>query len=262
MELNLKGKVVLVTGGSKGIGYSCAMRFAEEGARVIIASRSRANLDIAAASLKEKGLTVATVVADFVQPEAATRAIAEAEKLLGPIDILVNSAGAAVHTPPENLTMQSWHDAMDAKYFSYIHAMQVVLPGMAARGRGNIVNIIGQGGKRASPNHLAGGAANAALMLVSTGLANAFGPKGIRVNAINPGGTITERQLLRMQAVEKRTGTSVADQQAKAASNLPLRRLALPEDIADTTVYLASERAGYVTGVCISMDGGALSTIL
>ncbi len=111
----------------------------------------------------------------------------EVERDIGAIDVLVNSAGAARRSAPADLDAAAWHAAMDAKYFSYIHPLDAVLKRMAARGRGAVVNIIGSGGKVANPVHLPGGAANAALMLASTGLAAAFAPKGIRVNAINPG---------------------------------------------------------------------------
>ena len=117
--------------------------------------------------------------------------IDEVEAALGPIDVLVNSAGAAKRYAPGDLTAQAWHDAMDAKFFSYIHPLDIVVRRMAARGRGSVINIIGAGGKTANPVHIPGGAANAALMLATAGLAAAHGPKGVRINAINPGGTLT-----------------------------------------------------------------------
>jgi NAD(P)-dependent dehydrogenase (short-subunit alcohol dehydrogenase family) len=175
MDLGLAGKVVLVTGGSKGIGYACAEAFAAEGARVALVSRSDPNLAAAAAQLAAKGHQAFCVSADLSLRDAGERAVAAVERALGAVDVLVNSAGAAKRYAPEELDVAAWHDAMDAKYFSYVHAMQAVLPGMLARERGVIINIIGMGGKVAGPIHLPGGAANAALMLVSAGLANAYG---------------------------------------------------------------------------------------
>jgi NAD(P)-dependent dehydrogenase (short-subunit alcohol dehydrogenase family) len=161
LELKLEGKVAVVTGGSKGIGLACAKAFIDEGARVGIVSRSRQNVERACAEL---GSAVGSC-SDLVDPDAARRAVEELEAALGPIDVLVNSAGAAQRTPPEDLTPKHWRDAMDAKYFSYINMIDVVVKRMAARKTGVIVNVIGIGGKVASPTHLPGGAANAALML-------------------------------------------------------------------------------------------------
>ena len=151
MDLDLKGRVVLVTGGSKGIGLACAEAFAGEGARVAISSRSRDNLAAAERTLGAKGHAVASVAADLVDAKAALALVAEVERRVGPVEVLINSAGAAKRHAPDELDMQAWHDAMDAKYFTYVHAIQAVLPGMAARRRGAIVNIVGQGGKIASP---------------------------------------------------------------------------------------------------------------
>jgi NAD(P)-dependent dehydrogenase (short-subunit alcohol dehydrogenase family) len=145
---------------------------------------------------------------------------------------------------------------MDAKYFTYVNAMDAVLKGMAARGKGSIVNIIGAGGKVASPIHLPGGAANAALMLVSAGLANAWGGKGIRVNAINPGLTMTGRVQGSFDAEAEMTGETPDALLKTIEQRIPLGRIARPEEIADAALFLASERASYVTGALITMDGG------
>jgi NAD(P)-dependent dehydrogenase (short-subunit alcohol dehydrogenase family) len=262
MDLNLKGRVVLVTGGSKGIGLACAEAFAAEGARVAITSRSRDNLAAAERALRAKGHQVASVAADLVDPNAAPALVAEVERLLGAVDVLLNSAGAAKRHAPDQLDMQAWHDAMDAKYFTYVHAMQAVLPGMAARRRGAIVNIVGQGGKIASTAHLSGGAANAALMLLSAGLASAYGKAGIRVNAINPGVTLTERVTGRFEAEGRTAGISPDEARRRGEQAIPLGRYGRPEEIAAVAVFLASDRASYVTGANIPMDGGAGATVV
>ena len=261
MDLGLKGKVVLITGGSKGIGRGCAEAFFNEGCKVAIISRGQENLKKAEEMLGAKGVKVMSVAADLTKAEEAARAVAAVEKALGPIDVLVNSAGAAAHHNLFDMTVDDWHQGMDSKYFTYIHTMQAVLPGMGKRKKGAVVNIIGMGGKVGRPHHLAGGAANAALMLVTTGLANGYAPEGVRVNGINPGGTITERHMARMETRHKETGRSIADMQAEQAKPLPLRRLAMPEDIAQAALFLASDRASYITGVIIPMDGGSLSVI-
>ena len=255
MDLDLSGKVVLITGGSKGIGYACAEAFAAEGARVAVVSRSEANLAVAASQLAARGHKTFCVSADLSRRDAGERIVAEVEHALGAVDVLVNSAGAAKRYAPEELDVAAWHDAMDAKYFSYIHAMQAVLPGMLSRARGVIINIIG-GGKVAGPVHLPGGAANAALMLVSTGIANAYGRKGIRVNAINPGLTLTGRVEEGVAAESRRSGIAPAELLAKGTERIPLGRYAKPEEIASVAVFLASSQASYVTGAIVPMDGG------
>ena len=256
MDLKLKGKVVLITGGSKGIGLACARGFAAEGARVAIVGRNAATLAAAAAELAAEGHTVLTHAADLADPAAAPAMVAAVEAALGPVDILVNSAGAAVRTAPQELTAAAFHAAMDAKYFTYVHAMQAVLEGMLARGRGVIVNIAGTGGKVPNPIHLPGSAANASLMNLSAGLATTWGSRGIRVNAINPGSTFTGRVQGALEAQSKMTGRPTADLLRDSEARIPLGRYARPEEVADVTLFLASARASYVTGVILTMDGG------
>jgi NAD(P)-dependent dehydrogenase (short-subunit alcohol dehydrogenase family) len=260
MDLGLQGRIVLVTGGSKGIGLACARGFLAEGARVAIASRSQANLDAAAASLAA-GDRVITIAADLTQAEAARRMAGRVAQALGPVDILVNSAGAAKRYLPEELQASSWHDAMDAKYFTYIHAMDAVLPGMAARGHGVVINIIGGGGKVANPIHLPGGAANSALMLATVGLSKVYAPRGVRIAGINPGSTMTERVKESLQLQAKVEGKSEAEVLAQGQARLPLRRFATPEEIANAALFLASDKASYITGAILPMDGGANAII-
>ena len=252
MDLGLKDRSVLITGGSKGIGLACARAFAEEGARVAIVSRDRGNLDKAAAQLGK----VILIAADLANLEDATRMAREAEAQFGPIDVLVNSAGAARRYPPEELNALAWHAAMDAKYFTYIHAMDVVLPSMRARKRGSVVNIIGAGGKLASPIHLPGGAANSALMLATVGLASIYGKFGVRINAINPGATMTDRIREALELEAKLKGTTADKVLDQGQQRVPLGRYADPGEIASVTLFLASEQAAYVTGAVIPMDGG------
>ena len=256
MNLGLEGKVVLITGGSKGIGLACARAFAAEGAKVAIASRSQDNLDRARDELGKEGYKVATIRADLSRAQDAGAMVAAVERELGPVDVLVNSAGAAVRHTMDEYDEAAWHQGMDAKYFPYVNSMDAVRGGMIERGRGAIVNLIGMGGKVASPTHLAGGAANAALMLVTTGMAHALGRKGIRLNTINPGSTFTDRvkQSLRVEA--KVQGTSEDEVLKRNQARIPLGRYGRPDEVAAVTLFLASEQASYVTGAIISMDGG------
>ena len=257
MDLALTDKIVVVTGASKGIGYACAAAFAGEGARVVLVSRSAANLDAAMAKFPKSRHAPRAIVADLVDADQAARMVGEVESDVGAIDILVNSAGAARRSAPADLDAAAWHAAMDAKYFSYIHPLDAVLKRMAARGRGAVVNIIGSGGKVANPVHLPGGAANAALMLASTGLAVAFAPKGIRINAINPGTTLTGRVEEGLRVESNMTGIASDELLKRTKARIPLGRLGTPEEIARVVLFLASDAASYVTGAIVPMDGGA-----
>ena len=174
MDMGLDGKLVLITGGSKGIGLACGKAFAAEGARIALCSRTQENLKRA----KEVLLGASTFQADLIDAGAAADMVAAVENRLGPVDVLVNSAGAARRTPPAELNPQAWRAGMDAKFFWDIHVIDPMVKRMAQRGRGVIINVIGVGGKVAAPVHLPGGAANAALMLVTAGLGRPTRPRG------------------------------------------------------------------------------------
>jgi NAD(P)-dependent dehydrogenase (short-subunit alcohol dehydrogenase family) len=261
MDLQLRGRHVLVTGGSRGIGLACAREFLAEGCRVSLVGRSPESMERALAGLRVSG-EVAGHCADLADPAAAVRAVDAAEAGFGPVDILVNSAGAARRTPYDELQPQAWHDAMQAKFFTYIHVLDPVVKRMGARGAGTVVNVIGMGGKVATTTHLAGGAANAALMLATAGLAAAWGPRGVRINAVNPTLTLTER-LAEGFAVDARLrGTSQEEVQRQAEKKLPLGRIARPEEIAAAVLFLASPRASYISGAILSMDGAATPLVV
>jgi len=261
MSIDMTGRSVLVTGASKGIGFACAAAFVAAGAQVALVSRSQANLDAALSRLPAAKRPPVALVGDLVSAGDAQRVVDEAERALGPLDVLVNSAGAARRYAPADLDAAAWHAAMDAKFFSYIHPLDIVVKRMAARGRGAIVNIIGSGGKTANPVHLPGGSANAALMLATVGLAAAYGPKGVRINGVNPGATLTDRVQEGLRVEAAMTGLPESELRARGQAKIPLGRYGTPEEVARVVLFLASDEASYVTGAIVPMDGGSTSVI-
>jgi len=258
MDLGLQGKTALVTGGSKGIGLACAKFLATEGVRIAICSRSRANVDAGLAELPGAfGMT-----ADLRSATEAAKVVDTVWREVGPLDILVTSAGAARRTPPPDLTPVAWQEAMDNKYFSYINVIDPTIKRMADRGRGVIVNIIGSGGKTAMPTHLPGGAANAALMLVTAGLAAAYAGQGLRIVGINPGLTLTARVGDAMKAVAATEGITEAEALRRATAAIPMGRLADPEEVASVVAFLCSAPASYLTGIVIGMDGASVPMVV
>lgn len=256
MDMGLKEKHVLITGGSRGIGLACERAFAQEGARITIVSRQPHSVSDALVLLKAEHIEARGLHADLVDPEQATCAIHTIEHQWGPVDVLVNSAGAARMTPFAELTPAAWMAAMQNKFFTCVHMMDPLARLMNARGGGAIVNVIGMGGKVARTIHIAGGAANAALMLATAGMAAAYAPGKVRINAVNPGATLTERLELAIAADAKQRGITQSEARMETTQGLPIGRMAEPEEIADAVVYLASSRAGYLCGAILNMDGG------
>ncbi len=251
MDLGLGGKIALVSGGSKGIGFACAAALLAEGAKVAICSRAQANIDEALQKLPG----AIGFAADLCDTVAAADLVSRVSQALGPIDILVNSAGAAKRTPAPELSPAAWRAAMDAKYFTTINLVDPVVKAMAARGAGVIVNIIGNGGKIASPVHIAGGAANAALMLATAGLGADYAGQGVRVVGLNPGLTETGRVAEGMLSTARAAGITVEEARADSLARIPMGRMARPDEIAAAMLFLVSDHASYITAVNISMDG-------
>ena len=262
MDMQLQGRHVLVTGGSRGIGFACAQAFLREGCRVTIVGRDAARLEQARTALGGGLEATAGYAADLTDAAAAQRMVEAVEAQRGPVDILVNSAGAARRTPFDALQPQDWQDAMQAKFFTYVNVITPVVRRMGERSGGAIVNVIGMGGKVATTTHLPGGAANAALMLATAGLAAAWGPRGVRVNAVNPTLTFTDR-LAEGFAVDARVrNTSAEEVLRQAEKKMPLGRLAQPEEIAAAVLFLASPRASYISGAILSADGAATPLVV
>ncbi|MEU4197789.1 SDR family oxidoreductase [Kribbella sp. NPDC026611] len=252
MDLQLAGKTAVVTGASKGIGLACVEVLVREGATVTGISRDPANLAKA-----QEQVSFAAEAVDLTDPDA-TRAAFER---IGVPDILINCAGAARRTPVDELDSAALHAAMEAKYFTYMHATEAVIRGMAERGSGAVVNVVGQGGRAANPLHIGGGAANAALMLASVGYAKAYAGRGVRVNVINPGTTRTTRVDEGLEAAVRATGRPKDELLDEMVRDIPMGRVGEPLEVANAAVFLASPAASYVTASIITMDGATTAGI-
>jgi NAD(P)-dependent dehydrogenase (short-subunit alcohol dehydrogenase family) len=255
MDLQLAGRTVLVTGGSKGIGLAVAKGFAAEGCRLHIAARTRADLDRAAHAIKATAnVAVEVHDVDLAKPGAAA-ALAES---CGDIDVLVNNAGAIPGGTIATIDEARWRDAWDLKVFGYVNLARAVYERMKARRAGAIVNIIGLAAERPSANNIAGSTGNAALVAFTRALGGSSLDDGVRVLGVNPGFVETDRMvtLLKTRA-QQAFGDAERWREVLAQMKLPLGRAARPEEVADVVVFLASPRAGYVSGTVVTIDGGA-----
>jgi 3-oxoacyl-[acyl-carrier protein] reductase len=257
MELGLKGKTVLVTGGSKGIGRATARAMATEGARVMICSRSVPALEETAAAIRrETGQAVETVAADLSRLEGVESAAAAAVQRLGRLDVLVNNAGAIKGGDFLSLPDEEWMTGWSLKLLGYVRMARTVLPQMRAQGGGRIVNVVGMAARNPATTYMMGGAANAALINFTKALADLGAPSNILVTAVSPGPVKTDRwdSLQRQQATA--AGKDLDTFEKEQSGNFPLGRIALPEEVADLVCFLASERASFLTGIAITIDGG------
>jgi len=257
MELGLKGKTVLVTGGSKGIGRATARAMATEGARVMICSRSAPALEEAAGAIRrETGQAVEIVAADLSRLEGVESAAAAAIQRLGRLDVLVNNAGAIKGGDFLAIPDDEWMTGWSLKLLGYIRMARTVLPQMRTQGGGRIVNVVGMAARNPATTYMMGGAANAALINFTKALADLGAPSNILVTAVSPGPVKTDRwdSLQRQQAVA--AGQDLETFVKEQNRNFPLGRIALPEEVADLVCFLASDRASFLTGIAITVDGG------
>jgi len=240
MEMNLKGKRVLVTGGSKGIGRACAEAFAAEGAQVLVASRNPPD---------EKSFLSKSI--DLSRPGAA-EALAE---WAGDLDILVNNAGAIPGGDLLKVEEDSWRRAWDLKLFGYINLSRQVYGRMKQRKSGVIVNVIGSAGEKMDAAYIAGSTANAGLMAFTRALGGASHHDGIRVVGINPGPIATDR-LLTLYRQRAETLLGDANRFQELFAEMSFGRPGKVEEIAAAVLFLASERSSYTSGCILTIDGG------
>jgi NAD(P)-dependent dehydrogenase (short-subunit alcohol dehydrogenase family) len=243
MNLELKGKSVLVTGGSKGIGLACAKSFAAEGCKVHIASRSSDNLE------KAKSQLDATVHVADLRDGSALKALANA---CGDIDILVNNAGDIPGGTIEALDEAKWRHAWELKVFGYINLTREVFARMKARKSGVIVNIIGMAGERPSFEYICGATANAGLAAFTKAMGMGSGAFGVRVLGVHPPATRTDRILpLLKTAAKEKLGDENRWQELIGTGSFGA--MIEPEQVADTVAFLASPRAGKLSGIVLNL---------
>jgi NAD(P)-dependent dehydrogenase (short-subunit alcohol dehydrogenase family) len=252
MDLKLSGKTVLITGGSRGIGFACAMGFAAEGCTVHIASRSKESLESARGKIRARhNVPVEIHPADFSDGDTARRIV----EAVGHADILVNNAGAIPQGDIFGMTEPKWREAWDLKVFGYINATRAMLEKMYARKAGVVVNVIGLAGESFNYDYVAGTMGNAGIMAFTRAVGSKSVDHGVRVVGINPPATRTDRMLTRLRNVaEQKFGDP--ERWAELTTHMPFGRAAEPDEVADLAVFLASDRASYISGVVMTLDGG------
>jgi 3-oxoacyl-[acyl-carrier protein] reductase len=257
MDLGIAGRVAIVTGGSRGIGRAVAERLCREGAHVAVCARNRDSLAEAQRALEALGAgRVLTVAADLTEAAAAERVVEAAVAAWGRIDILVNNAGAARGLPFDELTHERWLENLQLKLFGYLRMARLVLPHLRKNGWGRIVNIAGVAGLQPSAVAMPVGLNNAGILNVMKALSDAEAANNILVTTVCPGPILTERQTTLLQDAARTKGITVEAAQREATAAIPLRRMGRPEEVADAVAFLASERAGYITGSLVIVDGG------
>jgi len=256
MDLGLKGKRAIVTGGSRGIGRWCALALANEGVRVCIAARAQDVLDGVVEEIGRVGGEGIAVAVDLNTLESCEQVVSETVEAFGGVDILVNNVGAARNADILELDVEQISEALNLKSYSYLRMSQLVIPHMKKNQWGRIVNIAGGAGTSPTRGNIPTGAANITILNMTRALSDAVSRDGILVNTICPGLTNTERARTQQGVRAEREGRSVEDLLVELGAELPAGRMAEPEEIANVVTFLASEACSYLFGSSIYMDGG------
>ncbi len=263
MDLGLKGKVALVTGGSMGIGKASAWDLAREGAHVALVARGVPRVEQVAAEIaRETGVKTLPLAGDMAKGEDARRVVQQAADHFGRIDILVNCAGSSPGGSVENLREEQWYESLNLKFMGYVRTCTAVVPVMKRQKSGRIINVIGNDGIKPIYFELTPGAANAAGINFTLAIAEDLARHGILVNCINPGPVDTERWWGLVRTLARERGISEEAANALAVKSIPLGRLCTAEEVAYLVVMLAAGRASFVTGACITIDGGQRKAIM
>jgi len=262
MELGLKGKAALVTGGSRGVGRAIAASLLREGARVMITARDPKRLEATRAALeKEIGGEVRAHAADLASDTEAKALIDATLEAFGRLDILVNNAATVMPADFAALTEERWMQVFEQKLNGYVRCCRHAIPAMKGRGWGRIVNLSGLAARETGSRTIPVGVNNIAVLSLTKSLAWALAPDNILVNAVVPYIISTDIQDETMRRFAALTGRPEADIRRERVSELAVGRMGRPEEVADVVTFLASERSSYVTGAAWHVDGGAARSI-
>jgi 3-oxoacyl-[acyl-carrier protein] reductase len=264
--MGVEGRACVVTGASRGIGFAVAERLCGEGARVVLVARSAEPLEEAVVRCAAAGGEAEPLVLDITEPDAGERMVAAATERFGGLDVLVNNAGTAQRRALADVTDEEWNAAWELNVMAPMRAMRAVIPPMAERGWGRVVNVCSTAGKRPSAAMPEYSVAKAAELSLSRLFADRHAGDGVLVNAICPGPVESEMWMepggLLDQSQEMSGAASREEALAVAGSKRPIGRLAEVGEIAAAIVFLCSERASYVSGAAWSVDGGTVQVII
>lgn len=263
MDLGLEGKAALVTAASKGLGKAIAMGLASEGCRVSICARNAEALRAAAKEIKDKtGVEVLAIKADVTSGKQIESLVQTTQKELKSIDILICNAGGPPLGTFDRLDEADFKWALELNLVSAINLCRLALPGMKKRKWGRIINMTSISAKQPLDDLMLSNTARAGVLGFSKTLANEVASTGITVNCVCPGYTLTDRLKNFAKDLSKRSKVSVGQLYNSWQRSIPANRLAEPHEIADLVVFLASERASYITGAAIQIDGGFIKGLL
>jgi 3-oxoacyl-[acyl-carrier protein] reductase len=263
VDFGLRGKVALVGASSKGLGRAVAEELAAEGAHIVMCARGKETLDQTAASIRQKtGVKVLAITADVSNPSDASRVAAVALEEFERVDILVSNSGGPPSGPFESFTAEAWDAATRLLLKSAVELTRAVLPGMKERRWGRILNVTSIAAKQPIEGLMLSNSIRAAVIGFARTLATEVAPFGITVNNLLPGYTRTDRVQELATAAGGKAGSSDGDIIAKWEREIPMRRLGEPREFAALAAFLASERASYITGSSIAVDGGWIRSLL
>ena len=255
MDLGIRGKAALVTAASKGMGKATAMGLAAEGVRVAMCARTAADIKAAAEEVRAKtGAEVVEMTADVTKKEDVDRLVKRAQDAFGGVDILVANCGGPPRGNLEEMSDEQWYGAFEVSTLSVVRLIRGVLPSMKQRRWGRILTIQSVSVKQPVPGLLLSNAVRPGVAGMMKTLADDLGPHNITINVVCPGKILTDRLL----GGAKQAGLSRDEFVARAGLDVPLGRVGTPEEFANVMVFLASERASYVTGVALQVDGGLI----